>query len=173
MGSFTIKFTAALFRRRSAAARLRRRWPTRQPPLARCSLAHFGKNVETGTKGSSDFENDADVVLALLGQKARSGAVTNPYLSVRKRRNGPNGEQFAFRTKVADLGLDEHGFPITTLTIEWQPETDTKPKTEAWSKSLRLLRQVLMNSSRTLARIDTSAARFSASQLVSRMQPCE
>jgi hypothetical protein len=108
-------------------------------------VAHFGKNVDTGTKGSSDFENDADVVLGLLGEKALSGAVTNPRLSVRKRRTGPNGEEFAFRAKVADLGLDQHGFPITTLTIEWQPEADTRPKTEAWSKSLRLLRQVLMN----------------------------
>jgi hypothetical protein len=108
-------------------------------------LAHFGKNIETGTKGSSDFENDADVVLALLGEKALSGAVTNPRLSLRKRRNGANGEEFGFRTKVADLGLDLHGFPITTLTIEWQAEADTKPKADAWSKSLRLLRQVLMN----------------------------
>jgi hypothetical protein len=109
-------------------------------------LAHFGKNIETGTKGSSDFENDADVVLALVGEKAVSGAVTNPRLSVRKRRSGPNGEEFAFRTNVADLGLDQHGFPITTLTIEWRPGAETKQlKADAWSKSLRLLRQVLMN----------------------------
>jgi AAA domain len=109
-------------------------------------LAHFGKNIETGTKGSSDFENDADVVLALLGEKGLSGAVTNPRLSLRKRRSGPNGEEFAFRTKVADLGLDEHGFPITTLTIEWHAGAETmRPKADAWSKSLRLLRQVLMN----------------------------
>jgi hypothetical protein len=109
-------------------------------------LAHFGKNIETGTKGSSDFENDADVVLALLGEKALTGVVTNPRLSLRKRRSGPNGEEFAFRTKVADLGPDQHGFPITTLTIEWQAEAEIKqPKPDAWSNSLRLLRQVLMN----------------------------
>jgi hypothetical protein len=109
-------------------------------------LAHFGKNIETGTKGSSDFENDADVVLALLGEKTLSGAVTNPRLSVRKRRSGPNGEEFAFRTKVANLGTDQYGYPITTLTIEWLAEAETKqPKSDAWSKSLPLLRQVLMN----------------------------
>ena len=86
------------------------------------------------------------MVLALLGEKALSGAVKNPRLSLRKRRSGANGEEFAFRTKVADLGLDQHGFPITTLTIEWQAEPETKqPKADAWSKSLRLLRQVLMN----------------------------
>ena len=32
-------------------------------------VAHFGKNVETGTKGSSGFEDDADAVLALLGER--------------------------------------------------------------------------------------------------------
>jgi hypothetical protein len=32
-------------------------------------VAHFGKSVETGTKGSSGFEDDADVVLALLGER--------------------------------------------------------------------------------------------------------
>jgi hypothetical protein len=85
-------------------------------------------------------------VLALLGKDALSSTVINPRLGARKRRSGPNGEEFAFRTKVADLGTDQHGFPITTLTIEWCAGAEIKqPKADAWSKSLRLLRQVLMN----------------------------
>ena len=82
-------------------------------------MAHFGKNVETGTKGSTGFEDDADVVLALLGERALNGVVDNPRLCARKRRCGPNGEEFAFRTKVAELGSDANGSPITTLTIDW------------------------------------------------------
>jgi hypothetical protein len=113
-------------------------------------VAHFGKAVETGTRGSSSFEDDSDVVLALLGEKGQSGAVTNARLCARKRRNGPNGEEFAFRTKFVDMGVDSHGAPLNTLTIEWLPEAEAthaaaKPKADQWSKSLRLLRQVLMN----------------------------
>src|SRR5262249_8675808 len=114
------------------------RFPIKPYPVIRASSDAFLSFLFLfWTKGSSDFENDADVVLALLGEKALSGAVKNPRLSLRKRRSGANGEEFAFRTKVADLGLDQHGFPITTLTIEWRAEPETKqPKADAWSKSL-------------------------------------
>jgi hypothetical protein len=113
-------------------------------------VAHFGKAIETGTRGSSSFEDDSDVVLALLGEKGINGAVTNPRLCARKRRSGPNGEDFPFRTRVVQMGVDQHGVPITTLVIEWLPEDEAnpaaaKPKADQWSKSLRLLRQVLMN----------------------------
>ena len=113
-------------------------------------VAHFGKAIETGTRGSSSFEDDSDVVLALLGDKGINGAVTNPRLCARKRRSGPNGEEFPFRTKVVQMGVDQHVAPITTLVIEWSPEGEAnpaaaKPKADQWSKSLRLLRQVLMN----------------------------
>jgi hypothetical protein len=113
-------------------------------------VAHFGKAVETGTRGSSSFEDDSDVVLALLGEKGINGAVTNARLCARKRRNGPNGEEFPFPTKLVDMGVDSHGAPLSTLTIEWLPEAEAshavaKPKADQWSKSLRLLRQVLMN----------------------------
>jgi hypothetical protein len=85
----------------------------------------------------------------LLGEKGINGAVTNARLCARKRRNGPNGEEFPFRTKVVQIGVDEHGVPITTLVIEWSPEGEashaaTKTKADPWSKSLRLLRQNLM-----------------------------
>jgi hypothetical protein len=44
------------------------------------------------------------------------------------------------------MGTDQDGFPITTLTIDWHAGAEIKqPKADAWSKSLRLLRQVLMN----------------------------
>jgi hypothetical protein len=46
------------------------------------------------------------------------------------------------------LGSDEHGVPLTTLTIDWSAtatEPITKSRDDAWSKSLRLLRRTLMN----------------------------
>ena len=118
-----------------------------------CGVAHFGKAVETGTKGSSSFEDDADVVLALLGEKSVSGVVTNPRLYLRKRRAGPNGLEFPFQTTVVDMGPDQSGAAITTLTIRWPDaaeaaamKTTGAKKPDAWAaKSLRLLRQTLMN----------------------------
>ena len=117
---------------------------------ARCfifGVDHFGKNVETGTRGSSSKEDDADVVLALLGEKNLAGAITNSRLAIRKRRSGSNGEEFPFRTKLVDMGIDEYGQSQTTLLIDWKGSTEpATPKSNAdpWSKSLRLLRQTLM-----------------------------
>ena len=39
---------------------------------------HFGKSAETGTRGSSGKEDNADVVLAVLGKKTAAGIVTDP-----------------------------------------------------------------------------------------------
>ena len=61
---------------------------------------HFGKDPNTGTRGSSAKEGDVDIVLALLGDKAQSGEVANSRLCARKRRSGPNGETFPFRTRI-------------------------------------------------------------------------
>jgi AAA domain len=112
-------------------------------------LDHFGKAVETGTRGTSSKEGDVDVVLALLGDKDIGGAISNTRLCARKRRSGPNGEEFPFYVKRVDMGVDEDGDPITTLTVDWtavaQSRTKTSQDDEGWTRSLRLLRRVLMN----------------------------
>jgi AAA domain len=106
------------------------------------AIDHFGKSIEVGTRGSSAKEAAADVVLATLGDKAVSGEVTNTRLAVRKNRTGPSGQEFAFATRLVEIG-DSGG----SLVIDWQPHKPN-PKAEEdrrWSKSLRLLRQCLMN----------------------------
>jgi hypothetical protein len=69
-------------------------------------------------------------------------------LALRKRRGGANGQEFPFRPRVVDMGVDRYGKPASTLVIDWgatsQAPTTAKPDPR-WSKSLRLLRQVLMN----------------------------
>jgi hypothetical protein len=72
-------------------------------------IDHFGKAVETGTRGTSAKEAAADVVLALLADKALSGEVTAPRLCVRKRRSGPAGVEHPFTVKSVCLGQDEDG----------------------------------------------------------------
>jgi hypothetical protein len=112
---------------------------------------HFGKSAETGTRGSSAKESNVDVVLATLGDKSISGVVTNPRLAVRKVRGGIAGREYHFTTTIIDTKVvDSKLRPITTLTITWSeqsdPVADTKDKKkDPWSKSLRLLRRVLMN----------------------------
>jgi hypothetical protein len=113
-------------------------------------VAHFGKNVETGTKGSTGFEDDADVVLALLGNRGINGVVTNPVLCVRKRKSGPNGEELPFRAE--ETGVLNGGL-ITekTLTIRWmdaeeEPIARKTKKQNPWAvKSLYLLHQSMTN----------------------------
>ena len=105
---------------------------------------HFGKSVETGTRGTSAKEGAADVVLALLGERTVAGAVTDTRLALRKRRSGQNGEEFPFTIRVAELGTDRFGEPVTTLTVDWAPQgAKTTIKSKPWSKSLRLLQRTL------------------------------
>jgi hypothetical protein len=104
---------------------------------------HFGKAAETGTRGSSAKEGRADVVLALLGDKAISGEITNTRLAVRKNRAGPGGRELPFSVRSVDLGTDANGEPITSLVIEWSGQP-APPSDRHWGKSLRLLRRILM-----------------------------
>jgi AAA domain/RepB DNA-primase from phage plasmid len=114
------------------------------------AVDHFGKAVETGTRGSSAKESFADVVLALLGEKELSGGVKNPRMAARKRRGGPNGEELAFTAQLVAIGTDEDGDPIDTLVLEWggevEPPADDGEKDWAKaSRDVRLLRRVMMD----------------------------
>jgi hypothetical protein len=111
-------------------------------------VTHFGKNIETGTKGNTGFEDDTDVVLALLGERGINGVVEDPVLCVRKRKSGPNGETFSFQPEKVTVGSE------TTLTIRWTESGDTriaagkpaKPKKNPWAaKSLRHLHKAMTN----------------------------
>jgi hypothetical protein len=111
-------------------------------------IDHFGKAAETGTRGSSAKEGAADVVLALLGEKAITGAVTDTRLALRKSRAGASGQEFPFSVRVIDLGVDDSSRPTTSLVIDWLAgPSQGAPKAEGsgWSKSLRLLQRALMN----------------------------
>jgi hypothetical protein len=115
------------------------------------AVDHFGKAVETGTRGSSAKESFADVVLALLGEKELSGGVKNSRMAARKRRGGPSGEEFAFSTQLVAMGTDEDGDPVDTLVLEWGGEVEplVADDEKDWAKAtkdVRLLRRVMMDS---------------------------
>jgi hypothetical protein len=111
-------------------------------------IDHFGKAVETGTRGSSAKEGRADVVLAIIGDKSITGEVSNTRLAVRKNRAGAGGREISFTTRVVDAGVDRGGEKATTLVIDWgAPGQGAKEDdwAKSWSKSLKLLRRTMMN----------------------------
>ena len=113
-------------------------------------IDHFGKDVNVGTRGNSTKEGNADVVLALLGDKAITGEVSNCRLALRKRRSGPNGQEFPFRPRLVDMGCDQDGRPMTTLVLDWgktNPTAAAKPGADDWGKGkgVKLLRRIVMN----------------------------
>jgi hypothetical protein len=54
---------------------------------------HFGKAVETGTRGTSAKEAAADCIIACLGEKNTAGHVTNTRIAIRKLRGGATGAE--------------------------------------------------------------------------------
>ncbi len=99
---------------------------------------HFGKNIETGTRGGSSKEASGDLVLACLGERELSGRVLNTRLAIRKCRGGPQGMEFPFALRsVESSEQDEDGEPITTLVVDWQatPAATQAPPNDPWEQS--------------------------------------
>jgi AAA domain len=110
---------------------------------------HFGKDVSVGTRGTSAKEGAADVVLAMLGDKAITGEVSNTRLVIRKRRGGANGEEFPFTPRVVELERDNDGRPTkTTLVLDWgRVATPPRSAQDNWGKGkgVKLLRRIVMS----------------------------
>ena len=107
-------------------------------------IDHFGKVVETGTRGSSAKEGAADTVIALLADRELSGGVKNTRLAVRKQRDGVSGFELPFTARMVETGTDDDGDPITAPVIEWQATQQTAQADARWTPSKQLLRRVLM-----------------------------
>lgn len=108
-------------------------------------LDHFGKAIETGTRGSSAKEDGIDSVLALLGDKSIAGKVSNTRVAVRKARDAPAGDEWPFKMDTVDLGVDEDRDPITSLVVNWDApqEMVTKPRKKASSRSEKAMRDAI------------------------------
>ena len=105
------------------------------------AVDHFGKAVETGTRGTSAKEASADMVLALLADREINGTISNTRMALRKLRGGSTGAETPFNLKVVDLGEGE-----TTCVIEWKEKRDTEQtpdNRERWPKSTKILKTSL------------------------------
>lgn len=109
---------------------------------------HFGKVVETGTRGSSAKEAAADTVLAMLATRGEAGNVSNTRMAVRKVRGARTGIETPFTLDVVEIGTDRFGESITTCVVSWQEagsETAAAKAKERWPKSLKVFRDAMRN----------------------------
>jgi hypothetical protein len=106
-------------------------------------IDHFGKAIETGTRGSSAKEGAADTVLALLADRELSGSVKNTRLAVRKQRDGAAGAEIPFTVRLIYRGTDEDGDPIVVPVIDWLSAQQGTPAEQRWTPSMQVLRRVL------------------------------
>jgi hypothetical protein len=106
-------------------------------------IDHFGKVLETGTRGSSAKEGAADTVIALLADRELSGGVKNTRLAVRKQRDGVSGFELPFTARMAETGTDDDGDPVTAPVIDWQATQQATQTDACWTPSMQLLRRVL------------------------------
>lgn len=105
---------------------------------------HFGKTVETGTRGSSAKEAAADTVLAALADRDTAGNIKNMRLAVRKVRGASTGQETPYTLNVVQIGRDRCGEPVTTCVVNWQIErTATNARgvlKDRWPTSLKVFR---------------------------------
>jgi hypothetical protein len=107
-------------------------------------IDHFGKTLESGTRGSSAKEGAADTVIAVLAERELSGGVKNTRLAVRKQRDGVSGFEIPFAARMVETGTDDDGDPITAPVIDWQAPQQAPQGDTRWTPSMQLLRRVLM-----------------------------
>jgi hypothetical protein len=106
------------------------------------AIDHYGKQTETGIRGSSAKSAAADAILACLGERDNEGVVSNHRLAVTKLRSGPTGRviPFELHTTVTQFGV--------TCIVEWRlTEVEAAPveKTKGWPKSLLIFKRALLN----------------------------
>lgn len=109
---------------------------------------HFGKDVQTGTRGSSAKESSADVVLAMLANRSESGEISNTRMAVRKVRGARVGYEIPYALDEVTVGEDDEGDPITTCVVSWQDsrgEAAAAKVKERWPKSLKVFRDAMRN----------------------------
>jgi AAA domain/Bifunctional DNA primase/polymerase, N-terminal len=105
-------------------------------------IDHYGKQTETGVRGSSAKSAAADAILACLGERDNEGNVSYHRLAVTKLRNGPTGRVIPF-----DLRQTETEFGSTCI-VEWRPTAIEAPpveKPKGWPKSLVIFKRALLN----------------------------
>jgi hypothetical protein len=102
------------------------------------AIDHYGKDIGSGTRGTTSKESAADFVLAFVGDRQTSGKIVNSRMAIRKARGAIAGDEYPYELPIRKLGTDEQGRDITTCTLAWGEKAngDTAADTAAKSKLL-------------------------------------
>ncbi|MBR0847190.1 AAA family ATPase [Bradyrhizobium diazoefficiens] len=117
-------------------------WLGKQTSAFVMAVDHFGKVVETGTRGTTVKEASSDVILALLADREINGTISNTRMALRKLRGGKVGVETPFSLKIVDIGEGE-----TTCIVEWQQQqqASSAPASTKWTKALRVFKAAIEN----------------------------
>ncbi len=81
--------------------------------VAVMAVHHFGKNTESGPRGSSALQGNADFILSVKSPGA---------LTLDKSRDGPEGQLGQFALQKVDVGQKPNGEPLTSQYVVEQDE---------------------------------------------------
>ena len=81
------------------------------------AVAHYGKNAETGERGSSALTASPDAILAVLAERDTKGKVTSRSLSLTKSRSRDTGWSAGFELLPVHLGDTEKGRPVFSAVV--------------------------------------------------------
>ena len=84
-------------------------------------IDHFGKNQQAGLRGSSAKRGGVETVLACICDRDKEGNAIDLRMWLEKIRDGEAGRIIPYRLKTAHWGVDEDGDPVTSCTIQWEP----------------------------------------------------
>ncbi|WP_191970150.1 AAA family ATPase [Methylobacterium planeticum] len=80
---------------------------------------HYGKNDETGLRGSSAYRAGADAVISVLADRNQvTGEVANRSLALAKTRFGEEGPIAGFSLRFIQFGEDDDGDPVGACVID-------------------------------------------------------
>jgi AAA domain len=84
-------------------------------------IDHFGKNQQAGLRGSSAKRGGVETVLACICDRDKEGNAIDLRMWLEKIRDGEAGRIIPYRLKTVPWGVDEDGDPVTSCTIQWEP----------------------------------------------------
>lgn len=105
-------------------------------------IHHSGKDTLKGARGHSSLRAATDTEIEVTNDNGYHVA------RVTKQRDFSIGDEFAYRLRVIELGLDNHGHRITTCVPDW--ETEHRPQSR--SQRLKPREQSLLNLMRAFMR---------------------
>lgn len=99
-------------------------------------IHHMGKDLERGSRGGSAFPAAMDAEISVSEEQEQRIA------TIKKSRDGKDGERYGFKLKIVDLGLDEDGEQVTSCLIEHIGATELKMRKPSGKFQLQLLTEL-------------------------------